>query len=91
MIPRYPKRAGDADHRNIDHLYDVGLEPLDSNKYYPATYLAGRYGCHPITIWKWVAKGILPRPTKLGPNTTRWLGAVIEQHERRRAETGNAK
>jgi prophage regulatory protein len=71
--------------------YRPKLEPLDPNKYYPASYLAERYACHPVTIWKWVARGILPRPVRLGPNLTRWAGAAIEQHERQRAEAGNGR
>jgi prophage regulatory protein len=66
------------------------LPPLDRNKYYTDKYLAQRWDVHPVTPWKWVAAGILPPPVKIGPNTSRWSGAVIEAHEeRQRAEAAN--
>jgi len=61
------------------------LERLDPNAYYAAAYLALRYDVHPVTIWKWVSRGILPRPTRLGPNCSRWLGSVIEARERQQS------
>ena len=68
--------------------YRQQLEPLDPNAFYPAKYLARRWAVHEITPWKWVALGVLPPPVKLGPNTSRWSGAVIEAHEeRQRGET----
>jgi predicted DNA-binding transcriptional regulator AlpA len=31
-----------------------------------------------VTLWRWVRKGILPRPTYLTPTTARWPVRVIE-------------
>lgn len=30
------------------------------------------------TVWRWVNEGHLPRPVKLGPNTTRWRMVDVE-------------
>jgi len=62
------------------------VAPLDPNAYYSASYLAARYDVHVVTIYKWITRRILPRPTKLAPNTSRWLGADILAHERERRE-----
>ncbi len=43
--------------------------------------LATRWKIHPVTVWKWVSKGILPPPTKLGPNVRGWDSDVIKQYE----------
>jgi hypothetical protein len=61
---------------------DLPLEPIDPNAWYDSKYVAKRWRVHPVTVWKWVAKGILAPPKKLGPNTSRWLGAVILARER---------
>ena len=59
--------------------------PLDPHTFYNVSFLARRYDVHPVTVWKWAARGILPKPVKIGPNTSCWSGAVIEAHERQRA------
>lgn len=30
------------------------------------------------TAWRWNKQGILPKPLKVGPNSTRWLWSEIE-------------
>ena len=62
------------------------LEALDANKFYSAKYLADRWGIHHLTILKWVSRGHLARPVRLGENTSRWPGSVIEAFERQRRE-----
>jgi hypothetical protein len=62
------------------------VEPLDVNGWYDDKFIAARYRIHPISVWVWARKGILPKPVKIGPNTTRWRGADIAAHERARAE-----
>jgi predicted DNA-binding transcriptional regulator AlpA len=64
------------------------LEALDPNKFYSAKYLAERWGIHHLTILKWVSRGHLPRPVRLGENTSRWPGSVIESFERQRRDEG---
>lgn len=34
--------------------------------------VAQRYSVSRPTVWRWVSEGHLPRPVKLGENTTRW-------------------
>jgi predicted DNA-binding transcriptional regulator AlpA len=62
------------------------LPPLDPNAFYSVKYLARRWGVHQITVFKWAAAGILPKPLRIGPNTSRWIGSDIEAHERARRE-----
>jgi|SoiMethySBSTD1v2_1073268.scaffolds.fasta_scaffold2704985_2 predicted DNA-binding transcriptional regulator AlpA len=56
-------------------------------RYLSANDLAARYSVHVITIWKWVQRGLLPAPERIGPNSTRWRSDLIAAHEwaRRRA------
>jgi len=44
-------------------------------------YLAEYFQVSRITIWAWAKNGRLPRPKKLGPNTTRWDFNKIVQAE----------
>jgi predicted DNA-binding transcriptional regulator AlpA len=34
--------------------------------------VAALNGIGPATVWRWVKSGRLPKPRKLGPNTTAW-------------------
>jgi len=43
--------------------------------------LAERYGTSRATIWRWASRGILPKPVRLGPGTTRWNGDEISKYE----------
>lgn len=45
--------------------------------------LAQRYSVSRITIWRWSKAGQLPKPRKLGGNTTRWYAPDIEAHDNR--------
>ncbi len=44
--------------------------------------LAEFYGVHRATIWRWVERGLLPRPVKLSPQTTRFRRDDIVALER---------
>jgi predicted DNA-binding transcriptional regulator AlpA len=61
--------------------YRSPIEPLNAEAYYAADYLARRYHVHVVTIWRWAANGTIPAPVKLGPNTSRWFGAILEAFE----------
>jgi predicted DNA-binding transcriptional regulator AlpA len=52
-------------------------------RFYSSKELAARYGVHEITVWKWQAKGLLPRPVRLGKHVTRWRSTDLEAHEAR--------
>jgi predicted DNA-binding transcriptional regulator AlpA len=43
--------------------------------------VAARVGISRNRVWAWTRIGHLPRPTKLGPNTSRWHVDVIEHWE----------
>jgi len=47
--------------------------------------LTQRYGVSPATIWRWVNEGVLPKPHKLGPATTRWHVDDLQAFESRAA------
>lgn len=61
-------------------------QPIEPDAYYAAPQLAARWGVHPITVWGWSRTGRIPKPTKLGPNTSRWSGQAIIEHEAALAE-----
>ena len=42
------------------------------NRFLPASGVAARYSIGVSTVWYWVKKGLLPKPQKIGPNTSRW-------------------
>lgn len=47
--------------------------------------LSRRYSVSRATPWKWAKSGILPKPKRIGPNTTRWDLDEIEQFEAKKA------
>ena len=65
-------------------------EAIDPDAWYPASFLARRWRIHQVTVFKWQSRGIIPRAKKVGPNTSRWLGRVILEHEQALADAGNA-
>lgn len=54
--------------------------------YFSDKQLARRFGVHRTVIWRWVKKGNLPKPVKLSPGCTRWLGSAVEEWEKKAAE-----
>jgi len=53
-------------------------------RYVSDTHLAERYGVSRSTIWRWVGKGLLPKPQQLSPGCTRWKLDEIEQRDAER-------
>ncbi|MCC6144814.1 MAG: AlpA family phage regulatory protein [Candidatus Hydrogenedentes bacterium] len=45
--------------------------------------VASRFGVSTDTIWRWKRNGAFPKAVRVGPGTTRWRLADIEEHERR--------
>lgn len=60
-----------------------------SPKYLSVYSIADRYGCHPSSVWRWVAQDKFPRPIKVG-GITRWIEAEVEAHERAAADQRHA-
>lgn len=50
--------------------------------------LAVRYGVNRITVWRWARSGVIPKPRKIGPNTSRWSASEIEAHDAEMANGG---
>lgn len=44
------------------------------------TEMAAIYGVSRATIWRWAQSGEIPKPQKIGANTTRWDGAEVKAH-----------
>lgn len=49
-----------------------------------------RYGISRVSVWRWVAQRRLPPPSRLGPHTSRWRLADLEQFEQERAKEAAA-
>lgn len=56
-------------HRNVTVKYARDIE------------LAERFGVSRVTIWRWTKAGDFPSPVRLGPGSTRWRLADVEQWE----------
>jgi prophage regulatory protein len=50
-------------------------------KYLRDTAVAKRYDISRITVWRWAAKGLLPKPVKLSPGCTRWRESDLDDNE----------
>ena len=55
---------------------------FDDEMLYSAEQVRSKLGgrLHIVTIFRWVKQGRLPRPVKIGSNTTRFLGADLNAH-----------
>jgi predicted DNA-binding transcriptional regulator AlpA len=45
---------------------------VDAARYLNVRDLMARYRIARSTVWDWVQKGRLPKPQKVGPNSSRW-------------------
>ncbi len=60
------------------------IKTLDGPIWITDRELATHYGVSRMTIWRWAGCGVIPRPRKLGPNTSRWSAHEIEQHDQQK-------
>jgi prophage regulatory protein len=51
------------------------------NKFLSVRAVAARYEIGISTVWYWVKIERLPKPFKIGPNTTRWKVSELEEME----------
>jgi prophage regulatory protein len=58
-------------------------------RYVSDVQLAERYSVSRSSIWRWSAKGILPRPVQLSPGCTRWAEEEIERRDAARDRQRN--
>ncbi|TQE98740.1 MAG: DNA-binding protein [Spiribacter salinus] len=54
--------------------------------WHPVEMVADRYGVTPMTVWRWARAGQIPKPKKIGGNTTRWYGPALDEHDQKLAE-----
>ena len=45
--------------------------------------VANRYAVARVTVWRWAHAGNIPRPRKIGPNSSRWSAAELDAHDAR--------
>lgn len=48
------------------------FDTLPAASFVRPTTVAAIYGVSMATVWRWAASGRIPKPVKLGPNTTAW-------------------
>lgn len=53
----------------------------------PDFQVAKRYGVSVPTVWRWARLGVLPKPTKIGPNTRRWHIPTLDDHDSQRRKS----
>ena len=52
--------------------------------YFSDKQLAKKYGVHRTAIWRWVKNGNFPKPVKLSPGCTRWLGSAVDAWDQKK-------
>ena len=55
------------------------VELFQPNQMYGVGQVGETLDVHPITIWRWVKNGRLPKPYAVGANTRRFLGSELNQ------------
>lgn len=51
--------------------------------------VGARYGVSRISVWRWSKENEnFPKPRKIGPNTSRWNSAELDQFDQRQIERG---
>lgn len=55
------------------------FDDLPASAQVPARTLATLLDVSEVTIWRWAKSGRLPKPRKLGPNTTRWNVGLVRE------------
>lgn len=72
---------------NVSHGVEKGARKDPMQRFIRINELAsrkdqrGRWPVGPSTVWRWVSKGLLVPPTKLGPQTSAWPIEAIEAFE----------
>lgn len=50
-------------------------------QYLSDSQLAERYDVSRATVWRWVTRGILPRPVRFSRGCTRWKKEEVDQRD----------
>jgi len=64
------------------------FDSLPDSSYVDVRAVADIHDISVPTAWRWSANGLLPKPEKLGPGTTRWNVGALRRH--RAKVTGEA-
>ncbi len=56
-----------------------------ASRYLTDRQVGQRYNVSRACVWRWAAAGVIPRPIKIAPNTTRWDLYQLERAESERA------
>lgn len=57
-----------------------GSTQMETKHYLTDKEIAHEMGISRASVWRWVANGNLPQPTRIGPRTVRWPAAAIVEH-----------
>ncbi len=54
------------------------MNQVASDHLLTAKAVAEKLGVSESTVWRWAREGIMPKPVKLGKNTSRWKESSIQ-------------
>lgn len=57
-----------------------------AGEYVALAWLMSHYAISAPTVYRWVKNRVLPPPVRLGPNTSRWKRADLQEWEQSRAQ-----
>jgi len=58
----------------------LDFDKLPDSAYVDVRAVADIHDISVPTAWRWSARGLLPKPEKLGPGTTRWNVGALRRH-----------
>ncbi len=58
----------------------ANFDDLPDSAHVRIPVVAALYGVGTATVWRWVKAGRLPKPLKVGPNTTAWRVGDLRRH-----------
>jgi predicted DNA-binding transcriptional regulator AlpA len=59
---------------------------MQKQLFFSDAQVAKRYGVSRATVWRWVRRGILPKPVSISPGCTRWRGDQLDERDAKREQ-----